>query len=200
MRRASLLVLAVLTAACQAKDDAPPDTTVANTGAAGVSSAGERDSSSVARSEDSTMPPGKSGRSAVPTPSEIRGTVAVTGSDPGTMVTLRTTSGSPVLTLTGPQAALISRVSGAEIWVRGTREDARRFQVSAFGVRSVDGVPAADGVLMKHGDSYMLQTSDGKHLTIARLPAALTDKVGARIWLSGQLDRDPNGFGVIEER
>lgn len=198
MRRGSLLALVVLTAACQAKDVAPVP--IADSGVASAASGGDSDSSTVTRNEESPMPPAKPGNAAVPTPSEIRGTVAVTGSDPGTTVILRTVSAGPVLTLTGPQAALIARVSGAEIWARGAREDARHFQVSAFGVRSVDGVSAVDGILMKHGDSYMLQTSDGKHLAIARLPAALAEKVGARIWLSGPLDRDPNAFGIIGDR
>lgn len=127
----------------------------------------------------------------------LRGTVRVVGSEPGTLVVLRTAAGASV-TLLG-ERRLLERVAGLEVRVDGTRRADGRFQVERVAVRAAEGVPAVDGVLVREGERWLLETADGRRLPVARLPAALRGQAGARIWLAGPLDRAPAAFGVIAD-
>ena len=129
-----------------------------------------------------------------------RGIVAVVGTSFDSHVILRQPGGARSVTLAGPQARTVGALSGADVWVSGTRDQSGRITVSRFVVRAVDGAPALDGTLIAHGQQLLLVTRDGKQHPIENPPPALRDHVGARIWVTGPLERGPITFGVIEER
>ena len=129
-----------------------------------------------------------------------RGIVAVLGSDMDTRVIVRGTGGARPVTLAGMQARTVGAMSGADVWVSGTRDESGRINVSRFTVRSVDGAPALDGTLIARGTHLLVVTRDGKQHAIAAAPEALREHVGARVWVTGPLDTGPITFGVIEER
>lgn len=127
----------------------------------------------------------------------LRGTVEVVGSEPGTSVVLQVAADRYV-TLLGERPLLL-RLSGLEVMVRGELEAPRRFRVERVTVRASAGVPAEDGILAREGERWFLLTGDGRRLAIARVPEALRNRVGARVFLAGPLDRAPDSFGIIEE-
>ena len=114
-----------------------------------------------------------------------------------TRVTLRPADGAPSITLSGDEVALLRALNGIEVWVAGKREDPRRMTVSRFAVRAVGGLPAHDGTLLADGDALTLQAADGRRVRIHNPPPALRQHVGARVWLSGDLAKEPDSFGVI---
>jgi hypothetical protein len=116
-------------------------------------------------------------------------------------VTLRTADGRRATVLTGPNARLVGRASGAEVWVSGRRGADGSLSVEAFAVRSVDGIPAHDGTLVQgDGDQLVLVTADGARHVLVRPPAGLRQHVGGRVWVSGALDKEPLSFGVIQDK
>jgi len=129
-----------------------------------------------------------------------RGIVAVVGTSFDSRVVIRPSSGGRPISLIGPQAKSVGRMSGADVWVTGSRDERGEINVSRFTVRTVDGVPALDGTLITRGDQLLLVTRDGKQHVIGNAPAALRQQVGARVWVTGPLDKGPVTFGVIEER
>ena len=144
-------------------------------------------------SGDSTIVPSSAADS-------VRGIVAVVGTSFDSHVILRPAAGGRAVTLVGAQARTVGRLSGADVWLTGTRDDRGQITVSRFLVRSVDGAPALDGTLIARGDQLLLVTRDGKQHPIANPPPALREHVGARVWITGPLDKGPLTFGVIEER
>jgi hypothetical protein len=138
-------------------------------------------------------PPGASTSGGADT---ARGIVAVVGAVPITEVVLRS-AGSPSITLTGPLAREIRVASGADVWVRGRRTDARTIEVASYAVRSVDGVTAITGTLRREGDRLVLVTDEGQRHPIARPPAPLGEHVGARVWISGDPSATINAYGVL---
>lgn len=130
----------------------------------------------------------------------LRGVIAVVGSEPATTVTLRPSDGGPSRTLVGPSVSALRTLSGADVWLRATARSGEAVVVSRFAVRSVDGVPAVDGVLELRGADLVLHTVEGSRLRIVAPPPALRDRVGARVWIAGPLHRSPAAYGVIEER
>jgi hypothetical protein len=129
----------------------------------------------------------------------LRGTIAVVGSTPMTEVTIRPRGERPV-TLVGGRVEQLRRLSGADVWVVGTRTAEGTLDVSRFAVRSVDGVAATDGMLTSDAGQLYLVTPDGhRHLVISP-PPALREQVGARVWISGELAGTVVQFGVIQPR
>ena len=119
-------------------------------------------------------------------------------------LTLLPNGGGGRIGLIGPHVAALERTNGAEIWVSGTIASGpgrplvtRRMEVDRFVVRAVDGVPVTDGMLVADGDAVVLVASDGKRHRLVTPPAALQSQIGARVWISGPLDREPATFGVI---
>jgi hypothetical protein len=133
---------------------------------------------------------------AVPAADSLRGTVDIVGSEPGTWVVLRLDGGSRDVTLAGDRRVL-ERLAGLEAAVWGALERPGVFRVDRVEVRAADGIPAVDGVLARQGAGWVLVTHDGRRLPVARLPQALWGMEGARVWLSGPLDRPPDSSGVI---
>jgi len=134
----------------------------------------------------------------------LRGTVAVVGALPLTRVVLRPEGGGADIELIGAQRDALARVAGAEVRVvgrqaRGTAA-APALEVTSFAVTAVDGQPAVDGRLEREEGRLVLVTSDGRRIRLVQPPAALEDWVGARVWIAGPLDREPQAFGLIEPR
>lgn len=128
----------------------------------------------------------------------LRGTIAVVGAEPTTVVTLRPRSGTREIQLSGQDRSALGRLSGVDVWVSGELDSARgRMEVHRFEVRSVDGIPAADGVLEMEDERAVLVRPDGQRLRINNPPNALLQHVGTRVWVSGNLDEEPVAFGVI---
>jgi hypothetical protein len=127
----------------------------------------------------------------------IRGTIRVTGSSPFAVPTIRPREGGRALTLTGPDTAMLKRVAGLEVVVRGTPGTKGDYRVSSFVVRAANDAPATDGVVTRDGNALLLVTSEGGRVTLGNPPAELRDLVGARVWISGPLDTGPNTYGVI---
>ncbi|MBW3654521.1 MAG: hypothetical protein KY444_00315, partial [Gemmatimonadetes bacterium] len=124
-----------------------------------------------------------------------RGTVEIVGSEPMTSIVLQTAAGaSPGLC---GARDLLRRAAGLEVAVWGSRNAEGQFCVDRFAVRSANGVPAVDGILVREGQGFALVMADGRRLPIARLFDALRSSIGARVWLAGPLDRAPDSFGVI---
>jgi hypothetical protein len=143
-------------------------------------------------------PPPEAAYAAVAAADTLRGTVDVVGSEPGTWVVLRMDGGARAVTLLGERAVL-ERLAGIEVAVWGALERPGVFRVERVEVRAADGVPAVDGVLARQGAGWVLVTHDGRRLPVARLPASLVGMEGARVWLAGPLDRDPDSSGVIAD-
>ena len=207
MTRGILLSL-VITAACARRAEngdttrAKPDT-VAGPQTAPRDSASPnpapRPASPAASSRDSSTIPVKS-----PTMGQavamdtLRGIVAVVGTEHDKHVVIRPAGGRAV-TLSGPQATLVGRASGADVWVSGT-SDAGAFSVTEFAVRTVDGIAALDGTLMTEGNTLALKTPDGKRHPIANPPEALRQHIGGRVWISGNLNQGPVAYGIIQDK
>jgi hypothetical protein len=168
-------------------------------GSSSVSSVPARRPAASQPARTSTPPPPPSGSSPTASSDTARGIVAVVGSLPITEVILRPASGRPI-TLSGPLAKEIGVASGADVWVRGRRVDARTIDVAGYAVRSVDGVTAITGTLTADGDRLVLVTDDGRRHAIARPPSPLREHVGARVWITGDLGSAINAYGVLRPR
>ena len=206
-----ILLLLVITAACARRADngdttrAKPDTATglqtaqpATRDSAGAGPA-SRPLSPVASNRDSSTTPAKSATKGNAVAMDtLRGIVAVVGTEHDKHVVIRPAGGRAV-TLSGPQAALVGRASGAEVWVSGTSE-AGALTVTEFSVRTVDGIAAVDGTLMAEGVGLVLQTPDGKRHPIANPPEALRQHVGGRVWISGNLNQGPVAYGIIQDK
>jgi hypothetical protein len=129
---------------------------------------------------------------------EIRGTA-----------NLNTDDGRAIL-LVGANLASVAQVDSAEVEVRGTWTADGAFEVDDFVVRSVEGAPAMDGVLVARYDQatdidggsgptgYDLQLTRGGSVALIDPPADLLAHVGARVWVTGGLDSAPMAFGIID--
>jgi hypothetical protein len=130
----------------------------------------------------------------------MRGTVAVVGSAPmNTAVTLRGTNGQGAR-IDGPLAAEIGRLSGAEVEVTGSRQaDPMHGQVihaSGYTVRSVDGRPVMVGVVEQAQDGQMqLRMEDGRVVRLAGGTGSL--RAGQKVWIQGPQSMQVQTFGVI---
>lgn len=138
----------------------------------------------------------QTGRSQRVSADTVRGVVSEVGSHPMTSVVVRPPAGGAI-TITGGLAREIARAAGAEVWLTGTREG-QRFEARGYAVRTVDGEPAADGVLARDGDRLVLVTPAGRR-TIAQPLQALRGMIGARVWLVGPLDGTITSYGVLRE-
>jgi hypothetical protein len=145
-------------------------------------------------------PPSRAGapEPAAPAPAgaadTVRGRVAVVGASPLTQVVVTTSGGQTPLS--GPLAAEIGQAAGADVWVQG-RRDGSSIVAARYAVRSVDGVPAVDGVLSLEGDLLVLTTAGGRRVELREAPAALRAHSGGRVWISGPPPSRIVAFGVL---
>jgi hypothetical protein len=143
---------------------------------------------------------GAPGVASVAAEDTLRGTIAVVGSEPATMVALRPVGGGAEVLLEGEPVRELRTLSGVEVRLSGhAGPGERRFTVRSFSVRAVDGVPAVDGILVADGDALYLRLMGGELRRIAKAPAALRAQVGKRVWVAGALEGEVAAFGVVGE-
>lgn len=135
-------------------------------------------------------------------PDTLRGTVAIVGAEPLARVVLRPAGGGAEVELVGPQREALARVAGVEVVAVGRpapgTSPGPALEAVSFTVTAVDGQPAVDGRLEREAGGLVLVTPDGRRIRLVRPPAALEAWVGARVWVAGPLDREPQAFGMIE--
>jgi hypothetical protein len=214
--RWSTLAIGVLAAACTRGGDASLDSardsaatgasTAARPADSGASPTGTTTGVATPAATPSQSPPAVTPRPPATTPpstasvmDSLRGVAAVVGSERTTSVSLRV-PGRRAVQLTGPQAALVGRVSGTDVSVRGHFTGTNTFEVASFVVRAVDGTPVRDGVLGRDGERYHLVLADGSRQVVLEPPARLREHVGDRVWVSGTAENPVVTFGVIEDR
>ncbi|MHB8839172.1 MAG: hypothetical protein ACYC7F_09500 [Gemmatimonadaceae bacterium] len=136
----------------------------------------------------------------------LRATVERIGSEPLAHWIARTADGSACV-VTMRSGAPLAVLAGLEVTLWGTRTTTTAatapgvtcaFDVAAFAVRAVNGIPAADGILRAVGSGFALELASGERKTLASVPAVLRAQVGARIYWAGPLDRAPEAYGVLE--
>ncbi len=128
----------------------------------------------------------------------LRGTLRMTGSEPGVIFVVADAAGRA--TALDGDRALLERLAGLDVAVQGEAAAGAPFRVSRVTVRASGGVAAADGVLAREGGRDVLVMHDGTRRVVARLPEALRGRTGSRVWLAGPLDGDIDSFGVIVDR
>lgn len=134
--------------------------------------------------------------SAAVAPDSVTGTVAVTGTSFEKQIVLRPESGRPIrLTVTASDSSALSRMTGVEVRMIGKR-NGDVLEVEKFAAVRVAGLPVVDGVLRNDGGRLVLDTSEGT-IQLGNPPDALRGMVGARVWISGPLDKGPNTYGLI---
>jgi hypothetical protein len=101
----------------------------------------------------------------------------------------------------------VRAAAGLEIMVRGvvltpdrTARPSARFDVVRFAVRRADGVAAQDGVLERDGTGFALRLTDDRRAPLVDVPLSLRERIGARIWWAGPLDRAPIAYGILTIR
>lgn len=124
-------------------------------------------------------------------------------------VVLSTSDGQDI-PLAGTNANLLLSVADAGVDVSGEWDGDGAFQVGDFLVRTVDGGPVVDGVLVslrpvltdEEPIAYAIRrTSGGALITLADPPADLLTHLNERLWVAGVEDgRGPIAFGVIAEK
>jgi hypothetical protein len=138
----------------------------------------------------------------------IAGSVHVTGRDEASLILI--TDEGYEIPLIGAAAARLARVDGAGVEVRGSWNADESFTVSDFLVREVGGVPVIDGVLVSLDDFvddahtnaalvYAILLTRGGMVMLSDPPPALTEHLGARVWVADSGGRPPMEFGIISE-
>ena len=123
--------------------------------------------------------------------------------------TLSTDDGQEIV-LVGANLASVAQVDQAVVEVRGTWAGEGAFDVSDFVVRSVEGEPAMDGILVALYDQsgqdimpaaligYALQLTRGGTIALTDPPADLVAHLGERVWVTGDPTAAPTAFGFIQ--
>jgi hypothetical protein len=126
----------------------------------------------------------------------VRGIVSVVGTDRDQHVMIARPGGGKRIEITGPVAALIQRVAGADVSVVG-KMSGTSLEAARFIVKTVDGDPALDGTLKVEGSSLFLIQIDGTRTRIVVPPPPLMSLDGARVWITGDPSRAVASFGRI---
>jgi hypothetical protein len=96
---------------------------------------------------------------------------------------------------TAADSAALVRLGGVEIAARGTI-DGSTLRVASFTALSASGASVVDGIVRVDGRTIALETSTGR-VTLGNPPSALLQMNGARVWVSGPIDKGPNSYGII---
>ena len=131
--------------------------------------------------------------------SVLHGVVSVTGTSFEQQIVLQAPNRSTRLVPAnaGDSAALV-RLGGVEIAARGTI-DGSALRVASFTALSASGAPVVDGIVHVDGRAIALETPTGR-VALGNPPTALLQMNGARVWVSGPIDKGPNSYGVIVPR
>lgn len=127
-----------------------------------------------------------------------RGRVVFVGTDPVNVPVLRRPDRPGEIALVGDLLGVLERLTGLDVEVRGRLEEGgRRMDVAEVDVRGMGDVPAADGILRRDADGFVLETDDGPR-PVAGLPPRLEERVGAWIWVAGEAGEPAEAYGVID--
>lgn len=144
-----------------------------------------------------TSPDAQAGSAAMET---LQGTVALTGSEPAVMVSLRLADGGSV-DLVGPLREELGRLSGAVASVRGSREaGGRSFTAESYEVVSVNGEKPVVGVMVERDGAIWIDGAESVRLTA--VSDNLRAHMGAKMWVTGPRSGDSlqvQSYGVIRE-
>ena len=138
-----------------------------------------------------TTPPAAGGGA----PERLAGRLAVVGSAPmNVQVSLQTADGRSVY-LTGPLAAELRALSGAEVEVEG-RMEGGAFAARGYRIRSVDGRPALVGTVeAAPGGGLQLRLEDGSAVRLGGGADRL--RAGQKVWVQGPTQVQVQTYGVI---
>jgi hypothetical protein len=133
----------------------------------------------------------------------VRGVLSVVGAEPLTALLLTPARGAAVA-IEGSQAVVMRGLSRLEVTAMGRMTTRRSssspmsyvFEADTFVVRAADRVVAYDGIVVQAADGFYLVSGDSR-VSVAYLPAALRDRLGARVFVVGPLDRAPIAYGTI---
>jgi len=128
-------------------------------------------------------------------PSMLRGIISVTGTSFDQRIQLRTQDRSTRLWANPADSAALTRLGGMEVETRGWLDE-RGMRVASFTAWSVSGAPVVDGIVRVNGGNVSLETEKGL-VALGNPPNELRTMPGARVWVSGSLEKGPNSYGVI---
>ena len=124
-------------------------------------------------------------------------------------VMLSTNDGREIV-LIGANLTSVASVDRAEVEVRGAWAADGALEVNDFVVRSVEGAPAMDGILIARYDEsgqdligptllgYGLALTRGGTIALTDPPADLIAHLGERVWVTGDPNAPPTAFGFIQ--
>ena len=145
-------------------------------------------------------------RPAVGVSDSIRGRISIGGA--GTCVAAvvhLTTKGNELFVLDGSRD-VFAQLIGMEVVVFGKRRNPPPnhpylanpiVTVDSFFIRAAGDAPTRDGVLRKRPQGDVLETPDGRRLSLPILLPALANADGMRVWIAGPLDA-PTSAGFID--
>lgn len=124
----------------------------------------------------------------------LRGTFVLEGSDPFPMAVMNTSSGRVVV---GGASAGMLKLSQLDLWLRGTRTSANRFQVTDYRVRGAGGAKAWDGILRGGPTGFRLELDDGSSRDIRGAPSSFGQLTGSRVWVTESADGTLRQYGLL---
>lgn len=171
------------------------------TGGAALTRRAQARGDSMARAAASRYAAG-SGAGARSRADSMRGVIKLVGNAPALQAVLQVADAAAPVTLSGMATTGMQRLEGADVVVRGVRIGPRDIVVADYFVRSMNGMPAYDGILQTGDDGFALVLSDGsgrKRLTA--LPDSLRELSGTRVWVAmPDGSSAPRSFGYIGRR
>lgn len=112
--------------------------------------------------------------------------------------------GTRAMTLVGPMEPELRRLGSATVWVAGSPVSGppnATFSVTRYGIVSIDGAkPLVGVVLTRDGVTWLATESDT--VKLAKAPAELAAKSGAKVWVIGRRAGDElvtQTYGVIRD-
>jgi hypothetical protein len=121
------------------------------------------------------------------------GVVAEQGADPATWIAIVPRPGR-ALRLEGKIDGFRS-ILGAQVWISGYTNGG--FNVEDFEVRSVNGQPVDDGVVVVELGRVAIRTRSGTTREVPNAPPALRALAGKRIWVSRPAANQAPSYGEI---
>lgn len=128
-------------------------------------------------------------------PSMLRGVISVTGTSFDQRIQIRIENRSTRLWASPADSAALVRLGGMEVETHGWLDE-RGMRVASFTAWSVSGSPVVDGIVRLNGRDVSLETAKGL-VALGNPPNELRTMAGARVWVSGSLEKGPNSYGVI---
>lgn len=134
-------------------------------------------------------------------PDHVTGRARLVGSRPFAQPVLETGDGSTVV-IEGELAVEIGRLAGLEIiatgsWTDGARPG-RTLVATSYELISVEGEPAVVGTLGRDDDGFFVSTLGGD-IRISVLPEALSNRMGARVWIVLDDLKGVAQYGILRE-